>query len=106
MARETDLFFFTSVYEATSSVVLEAISNHLPVVCFDACGFGPIIDDTVGRKVPLTDPERSVRDFAAVIESLYADPDLRRRLSEQCAEKVKQLSWEWKMARLMQMYDA
>ena len=106
MAQEADLFFFTSVYEATSSVVLEAISNHLPVVCFDACGFGPIVDETVGRKISLTTPEQSVRDFSAVIESLYADPELRRRLSGQCAEKVRQLSWDGKMARLMQMYEA
>ena len=35
--------FFTSVSEGTSSVVLESISNHLPVFCFNTCGFGPIV---------------------------------------------------------------
>ena len=49
-----DLFFFTSILEATSTVILEAVSNHLPIVCFDACGFGPIVDASIGRKIPLS----------------------------------------------------
>ncbi|HBK95260.1 MAG TPA: glycosyl transferase family 1, partial [Porphyromonadaceae bacterium] len=40
--REAQLFFFTSVSEDTSTVILEAISNRLPVLCFDACGFGAV----------------------------------------------------------------
>lgn len=35
--KQSDLFFFTSVSEDTSTVVLEAISNQLPVLCHDAC---------------------------------------------------------------------
>ncbi len=37
--QESDLFFFTSIMDATSTVVMEAIQNRLPVVCFDTCGF-------------------------------------------------------------------
>ena len=37
LMQSLDLFFFTSVAEGTPHVVLEAISNKLPVICFDVC---------------------------------------------------------------------
>lgn len=58
--RESDLFFFTSIMEATSTVLVEALMNRLPVLCFDTCGMGTIVDETVGCKIPLT-RSRTVR---------------------------------------------
>mgnify|MGYP000217128983 CR=1 FL=1 len=57
-------FLFTSVSEDTSTVVLEAISCQLPVLCFDACGFGYVINEKVGIKIPFSTPEQSIKDFA------------------------------------------
>lgn len=51
-----DLFFFTSVSEDTSTVVLEAVSCNLPVLCFDTCGMGYVINDKVGIKISLSNP--------------------------------------------------
>ena len=58
---DVDLFFFTSVSEDTSTVVLEAISSQLPILCFDTCGFGYVINEKVGIKIPLTNPKQSVK---------------------------------------------
>ena len=60
MMRNADVLLFTSIMEATSTVVLESLSNGLPVVCFDICGFGPIIDSNVGATVGYTDNAKSV----------------------------------------------
>lgn len=49
-------------------VVLEAIANHLPVLCFDTCGQGDAVNECVGRKVPLSNPNQSVKDFAKEID--------------------------------------
>ena len=43
MMASSDLMFFTSIMEATSTVVLEAITVGLPILCFNTCGFGPIV---------------------------------------------------------------
>ena len=55
--KEAQLFLFTSVSEDTSTVVLEAISNRLPVLCFNACGMASVIDEKVGCKIELSTPQ-------------------------------------------------
>ena len=104
MMREADLFFFTSISEATSTVVPEAINNGLPVLCFDACGFGPLVTDRIGRKVALSSPRQAVRDFAGNIRTLYHDRNLLHTLSGNCHEAVQSLLWEEKVRRVVDIY--
>lgn len=99
-----DLFLFTSVSEDTSTVVLEAISTHLPVVCFDCCGMSAVIDEQVGMKIPLTSPSQSVRDFAEAIKSLYNNRCKLEQLSAHCAQRQEQLSWSRKAETMAQYY--
>ena len=102
--RKADLFLFTSVSEDTSTVVLEAISNHLPVLCFDTCGMSAVITDNIGYKVPLTTPEQSVKDFAEKIEYLYHHREVLVRMSENCQKRVEELSWDNKAKRMYELY--
>lgn len=103
--RDAALFFFTSVSEDTSTVVLEAISNHLPVLCFDACGFGAIIDDSVGRKIPLTYPQKSIADFAEQLNMFSANRPLLEELSLNCKVLQHRLSWEEKAGEVVHLYQ-
>lgn len=103
--QQSDLFFFTSVAEGTPHVVLEAIGNNLPVLCFDTCGQGDSVDDKVGIKVPLTNPQQSVKDFAEKIEYLYSHRDALKRMSDNCKERQKELSWDEKALTMVRLYD-
>ena len=94
--RKSQLFFFTSVSEDTSTVVLEAVSNRLPVLCFNACGMAAVIDDKVGRKVSLSNPIQSAKDFARLLNELEYDRTLLKRMSENCKPRQLDLSWEEK----------
>ena len=105
MMRQAHLFLFTSISETTSTVVPEAINNGLPVVCFDACGFGPLVTDRIGRKAPLSDPGQAVQDFAGHIRQLYRDRDLLDSLSGNCRESCKELSWAEKARRVTEIYQ-
>ena len=102
--RKADLFLFTSVSEDTSTVVLEAVSNLLPVLCFDACGMSAVIDDTVGHKVPLTDPKQSINDFATQLQYFYDNPSELQKRSQGCVARSSNLSWEKKVTDLMEVY--
>ena len=104
MMADADVFFFTSIMEATSTVTLEAISSCLPVLCFDTCGFGPLVTEDIGRKIPISNPEQSVRDFAEQIRILYADRELLNRMSAQEFEYRNQLSWESKAEQIVHIY--
>lgn len=102
--QNSDVFFFTSVAEGTPHVVLEAIGNNLPVVCFDTCGQGDAVNDKVGRKVPLSSPSQSARDFAKLLNELEKDRSLLRLLSENCKERQMELSWEEKAKVMVEWY--
>ena len=103
--RNAQLFFFTSVSEDTSTVVLEAVSNHLPVLCFDTCGMATVIDSNVGRKIPLSNPAQSVNDFARILNELEHDRGLLKQLSANCRQRQIELSWEEKAKTMVKWYE-
>lgn len=103
--RNAQLFFFTSVSEDTSTVVLEAVSNHLPVLCFDTCGMAIVIDSNVGRKIPLSNPAQSVGDFARILNELERDRGLLKKLSANCRQRQIELSWEEKAKTMVKWYE-
>ena len=103
--RSADIFLFTSVNEDTSTVVLEAIGNHLPVLCFDTCGMAHVINDEVGIKIPLTNPQQSVKDFAEKIKNLYHHREVLERMSQNCRKRAEELSWENKAKQMVELYE-
>ena len=105
LMQRSDVFFFTSIAEGTPHVVLEAIANGLPIVCFDTCGHGDVVNEKVGRKIPLTNPEQSAKDFAKILNELEGDRDELKRMSENCKQRQKELSWEEKAKTMVKWYE-
>lgn len=102
--QSAHLFFFTSVSEDTSTVVLEAISNGLPVLCFDTCGMSAVIDDSVGKKISLSNPEQSIKEFAHYLNHFYQNRNELYTMSANCQQKSNDLSWENKGIKIMNIY--
>jgi glycosyltransferase involved in cell wall biosynthesis len=102
--NSSDLFFFTSIVEATSTVVMEAIANNLPILCFDSCGHGEIVTENIGRKIPITNPKQSREAFAKEIENLFSNRLLLQQMSENCNSRIIDLSWQTKGERMYQLY--
>lgn len=103
--KSADMFVFTSIMEATSSVILEAIGCSLPIVCFDTCGFGPIVTNEIGRKIAVSNPSESVKDFKNAILELYFQPELLKEMSDNCIGKCKTLTWEFKAGQMVEIYS-
>lgn len=104
MMSKMDVFLLTSVIEGTPHVVLEAMANGLPVVCFDTCGQGDIVNGDSGLKIPLTDPEDSARRFAGILNGLEAHPQTLLILSDGCARRLPDLSWDTLIGRVTDLY--
>ena len=102
--QKSDFLFFTSVAEGTPHSVLEAISNCLPVVCFDCCGQGDSVNDKVGVKIKLSNPQQSVNEFAEKIEALYHHRELLEEMSRNCIVLRKELSWDNKALQMLNLY--
>ena len=103
--QESDLFFFTSVAEGTPHVVLEAIGNNLPVICFDVCGQGDSVNEKVGVKIPLSNPKQSIKDFSKSIKQLYHHKELLKEMSFNCKERQEVLSWDNKAKQMIELYE-
>lgn len=104
MMQNADIFFFTSIAEATSTVILEAIQNRCPIVCHDACGFGPLVDTNIGRKIPVKSPQLSIIHFAEIIENLYVNRSILNQMRYQFEEKIHCLTYEAKAQQLYEIY--
>ena len=65
----------------------------MPVICFDHFGVGDVIDETCGRKVPVTNPRDAVRRLAGAIEDLSRHPSTLAELSSGAGNKASELSW-------------
>jgi glycosyltransferase involved in cell wall biosynthesis len=103
--QESDLFFFTSVAEGTPHVILEAINNNLPVLCFNTCGQGDIIDEKIGIKIDLTTPSQSIKDFTNRIDYLYHNRNILLDMSKNCNARQQELSWDKKAQMMVDLYE-
>lgn len=103
--EKCDVLLFTSIMEGTPHVVLEALQNNLPIICFDACGQGGVVDDTIGIKVPLTNTKQSIKDFSAAIKTLYNNRELLEKLQKNCINRQRELSWEHKAIQMVNIYQ-
>lgn len=105
LMKTSDLLLFTSISEGTPHVVLEALVNGLPVVCFNLCGQGDIISDKTGYKIDVSEPSDSIEKFAKIIQGLYADRSKLKELSDNCIEASMELSWGMRVKKMLEVYE-
>ncbi len=103
--REGHAFVCTSIKEASSIVVMEALSLGLPVICHDACGMGVEVTETSGVKIPLRDPETSIAGFAEALQRFIKNPELVETLSHGALARAQELTWSAKAATLTRGYE-
>ena len=100
-----DVFVQTSLSDATSTVLLEALSLGLPVVALDHLGFANVITDNCGIKIRVDNKRQIVCDLAKAIDRLNKDRCLLKRLSEGAIKRAEENSWESKSEILCKIYE-
>lgn len=105
LMTKCDLFLFTSIMEGTPHVVLEALQNNLPIVCFDACGQAGVVNKKIGIKIPLSNTQQSIQDFATAIEQLIDDPHRLNKMRVHCHDRQVELSWDGKARQVIDVYN-
>ncbi|MDP6439028.1 MAG: glycosyltransferase family 4 protein, partial [Candidatus Brocadiia bacterium] len=101
---DNDCMLLTTLQEATTTVVFEALASGLPVICHDSCGFASVVDDSCGIKIPVVTPRRSVEGFAKAIVTLGKDPEFLARLSAGAFARAAEHSWDNKAREMVFMY--
>jgi glycosyltransferase involved in cell wall biosynthesis len=88
---------FPSLHDSGGIVVLEALSEGLPVVCLDLGGPGTVVNESCGIVVPTenADETQTIGRISNAMISLGTMPDVVwRRLSAGATAKANELSWD------------
>lgn len=102
---DSHLFVITSLKDLTSSVLLEALSLGVPVICPAHCGFSDVVDESCGVKIPVGDADQMSKAFLDTITMLAQDEKQRRALSCGALVRAKKYSWDNKSTQLEEIYQ-
>ena len=102
--QDSSIFLFPS-HEGAGMVVVEAMSNGLPVVCFDNYGPGEFVDDTCAIKIPYTNHRQSITEYSDAIMKLYKDKKLFNDMSKSAVQLFEEKhTWDVKGLVLKKLY--
>lgn len=99
-----DVFAFTSLRDTCGTVVLEALSNGVPVVCLDHQGAGDVVTPSCGVKIPVTDPVTVIRGFRQALVDLGTHPARLEELSRGARERAREYLWDRKGEKMADLY--
>ena len=104
VVRDSHLFITTSLKDLTSTVLLEALTQGVPVVAFDHCGFADLLTRECGLKVAVSSPGTMVGELAGAIGALYADEKTRQKLAKGAIERSQGYLWSRKIEQVQAVY--
>lgn len=99
-----DLFAYPTFYDPCSLVVLEAMAAGLPVITTRQNGAGELM--TEGREGHVIDSPWSIERFAACIERLVTDADLRGRMGAAGKLKADECTVDVRLAEVLEALTA
>lgn len=100
--RTHDVLAWPSTYEGFGMVVIEAMSQRLPVVATPVgCARTLVVDGQTGLSVP----PRDAAALAAALTRALSDADLRRRLADAAFETVRQMTWTRTARATLAVYE-
>jgi glycosyltransferase involved in cell wall biosynthesis len=102
--RSAHLFVTTSLKDLTSTVVLEALAEGVPVLCPDHCGFPDVVDRTCGVRLPIGTAAEFKRALAEAIIRLAGDESERRRLAAGALVRAPQFGLSAKAEAIESVY--
>jgi glycosyltransferase involved in cell wall biosynthesis len=99
--REHDVLAWSSTYEGFGMVIVEAMSQRLPVVATPVgCASSLVQHERTGLSVPPRDPAA----LAAALERMLAERALANRCAEAAFEQVRGMTWTRTAERTLEVY--
>lgn len=97
----SDIFLFPSDTETFGNVTLEAMSSGLPCVVADATGSRSLVESGVNGYLA---PPRDTKEFAACVNKIALDDELRKQMGKAARQKALVYSWENVNTKLLENY--
>ena len=100
-----DVFVFTSLRDTCGTVLIEALSRGVPVICLDHQGASDVITKECGIKIPVTKPKEVVSGLRNAIVSSAQDRTKLQALSHGAIERAKDYLWPIKGKQMAKVYN-
>lgn len=104
--EKADIFIFPSLRDTSGTVVLEAMSMGLPVICFDHQGAKEMIDSNSGVRVPITNYHETIENLSSAMKLLAENHELRIRCGEFARKSSLEYDWDRKAKFLSKLYSS
>jgi glycosyltransferase involved in cell wall biosynthesis len=91
--QNSDALVFTSLRDSFGSVVLEAMSNGLPIVALNHQGIQAFVPEDASLKVPVKSPSQVIDDLAKAFETLGTNPESLPAMSKAALAFAEQQTW-------------
>lgn len=103
--QDSHLFVITSLSDATSTVLLEALSLGLPIVTLNHLGFSNIVNNDCGIKIDIKSKQQVITDLAQAIGKLCQNEAERMRLAQGALKRSTDFTWEEKAVLINNIYQ-
>ena len=102
--KQSHVFAITSLSDATSTVLLEALSLGIPVIALNHLGFAGVITEKCGIKIDIHKPSQVINDFAEAILKIAKDETFRQELAIGAIQRAQDFSWDKKAEQIDKIY--
>ncbi len=105
---EHDVFLFPSLHDSGGTVVVEAMSQGLPVVCLDLGGPGQIVSKEAGvvQSTAGLGAHQVAQQLGTVLKRLFDDPAELERLSAGALAHAEKFRWSARVSTAMSEIQA
>lgn len=103
--KESHLHVISSMGEATTTVLFEAMSHAVPTMTLDHCGMAGVVCEKCGIKIPIKSYNQVVNQMASSIDSLIEHPERIEELSNGVIDCSKKFMWENRIGIFIDTYD-
>lgn len=99
------LHIISSLSEANTTVIFEAMSCGVPTMSLDHCGMHDVICERCGIKIPVHSYRQVVHDMGAQLQHLIRNPHILKSLSDGVLQCVPAFRWENRIELFNELYD-
>ncbi len=105
LMNNAHLHVITSVMEANTTVIFEAMSKGIPTLSLDQCGMHDTICEKCGFLINIDSIDQITTNIASIIDQCVADPTILERKAEGVLECRAKHLWSNRVERMNEFYD-
>lgn len=104
--QKADVFVFPSLRESSGAVLLEAMSNGLPVITINKFGGAMILNQETGWLYEGTTKEEYIENLKNALTECIKNPEEVKRRGKKAREQAKEHTWTKRLLYYQSVYES